>query len=64
MTGDRSAGIGITFANSDLNLRFGDMGIFMLNSGGVSGQTSSFGAVEVIGMNIDGLNVVMRGNGL
>lgn len=60
-------GIGITFANSDINFRIGDMGVFVepylgLNIAGQ--QVSSFGGIEIIGMNVDGLELVVRGNGL
>lgn len=54
-----SGGIGVSFANSNLSFRVGDVGIYLAGVG----QISSIGAVEVIGMNIDGLDVVMRGNG-
>ena len=53
------AGIGITFANSDINFRVGDMGVYLAGVG----QTSSFSAIEIIGMNINGLELVVRGNG-
>ena len=51
--------IGITFANSDINFRVGDMGTHLAGVG----ETSSFGAIEIIGMNINGLELVVHGNG-
>ena len=66
-------GIGITFANSNINFKVGDMGVFveeydLSQAGGqgtvAAGQTSSFGGIELIGMNIDNLQLVIRGNGL
>jgi hypothetical protein len=57
---DQTGGIGISFANSNMSMRVGDVGFYL---SGV-GQTSSIGAAEVIGFNIDGLDIVMRGNGL
>lgn len=54
-----AGGIGITFTNSDLSFRVGDFGVYLAGVG----QISSMGAMEVIGMNIDGLEVVLRGNG-
>ncbi|WP_416398195.1 DUF6160 family protein [Allohahella sp. A8] len=66
-------GIGITFANSDINFKVGDMGVFVeeydlanIGQQGVvqAGQVSSFGGIELIGMNIDKLQLVIRGNGL
>ena len=54
-----AGGIGITFANSDINFRVGDMGTYLAGVG----ETSSFGAIEIIGMNINGLELVVRGNG-
>lgn len=64
-------GIGVTFANSDINMKVGDMGIFVEEYtilGGIllnvqEQQSSSFGGVEVLGMNIDGLELVVRGTG-
>ncbi|GAA3964278.1 DUF6160 family protein [Allohahella marinimesophila] len=66
-------GIGITFANSNINFKVGDMGVFveeydLANVGATgtvaAGQVSSFGGIELIGMNIDNLQLVIRGNGL
>ncbi|MAM87424.1 MAG: hypothetical protein CME36_08980 [unclassified Hahellaceae] len=66
-------GIGITFANSNINFKVGDMGVFVeeydlanVGASGVvaAGQVSSFGGIELIGMNIDNLQLVIRGNGL
>ena len=66
-------GIGITFANSNINFKVGDMGVFVeeynlanIGQAGVvaAQQTSSFGGIEILGMNIDGLELVVRGNGL
>lgn len=66
-------GIGITFANSNINFKVGDMGVFveeydLANAGGAgivaAQQVSSYGGIEIIGMNIDGLELVIRGNGL
>ncbi|AZZ93050.1 MULTISPECIES: DUF6160 family protein [unclassified Hahella] len=53
-------GIGITFANSDINMRVGDMGVYLNQTG--LGQVNSMGAVEIIGMNLDGLELVVHGN--
>ncbi|WP_020409137.1 DUF6160 family protein [Hahella ganghwensis] len=60
-------GIGITFANSDIHFRVGNLGVFVEDYNGLQidgQQVSSFGGVELIGMNIDGLSLVVRGNGL
>ncbi|OZG73488.1 hypothetical protein BTA51_10755 [Hahella sp. CCB-MM4] len=66
-------GIGISFANSNINFKVGDMGVFVeeydLANVGQSGtvaaqQVSSYGGIEIIGMNIDNLQLVIRGNGL
>lgn len=55
-----AGGIGITFGGSEINFRVGDMGVYLAGVG----QTSSFGAIEIINMNVDGLELVVRGNGL
>ena len=55
-----AGGIGITFDNSEINFRVGDMGVYLAGVG----QTSSFGAIEIINMNVNGLDLVVRGNGL
>ncbi len=66
-------GIGITFSNSNLNLRVGDMGFFVedINLADIGGvgtvtgqQLSSMGGQEILGVNLDGLELVVRGNGL
>ena len=67
-------GIGLTFARSELNFKTGDMGFFVegydLSSvaGGAGavegGMLSSLGGTELLKVNIDGLDVVLRGNGL
>jgi hypothetical protein len=53
-------GIGISFANSDIDFRVGDMGIYVAD--GYNGQISSMGTIEIIGMNINGLSLVIHGN--
>ncbi|GAA3964261.1 DUF6160 family protein [Allohahella marinimesophila] len=67
-------GIGLTFARSELNFKTGDMGFFVEGfdlssvpggSGTVEGgMLSSLGGTELLKLNIDGLDVVVRGNGL
>ncbi|GAA3946655.1 DUF6160 family protein [Allohahella marinimesophila] len=60
-------GIGITFSDSDINFKMGDMGVFVEpyeGIGVIGGQVSSFGGVEMLGINIDNLGLVIRGNGL
>lgn len=54
-----AGGIGITFSGSDIDFRVGDMGVYLAGVG----QTSSFGSIEILGMKIDGLELVVRGNG-
>ncbi|MBK8971519.1 MAG: hypothetical protein IPM37_09195 [Hahellaceae bacterium] len=56
----RAGGVGITFSGSDINFRVGDMGVYLAGVG----QTSSFGAIEILNMNVDGLQLVVRGNGI
>ena len=60
-------GIGISFSDSDINFKMGDMGVFVEPYEGIGvtgGQVSSFGGMELLGMNIDKLGLVIRGNGL
>lgn len=54
-------GIGISFVNSDINFRIGSMGVYVAGTGAMA---SSMGTLEIIGMNIDGLDLVIHGNGL
>ncbi|MAM87426.1 MAG: hypothetical protein CME36_08990 [unclassified Hahellaceae] len=70
---DSDGGIGLTFTRSELNFKTGDMGFFVesfdLSSVGAAGTVeggmlSSLGGAELLTLNIDGLNVVVRGNGL
>ncbi len=60
-----AGGIGITFGGSDINFRVADMGTFvnpLADAGGAGTQLNSFGGIEIIGMNVDGLELVVRGN--
>jgi hypothetical protein len=53
-------GIGISFARSFIDFRIGDMGIYVAD--GYNGQISSMGTLEILGMNIDGLSLIIHGN--
>jgi microcompartment protein CcmK/EutM len=56
-------GIGITFANSNIDFKVGDMGVYVASGNGIAGgQLSSMGSIEILGMNIDGLDLVIHGN--
>lgn len=58
-------GIGITFANSDINFRVDSLGTYVATStdgATVGGVLSDMGAIEIIGMNIDALSLVIHGN--
>ena len=66
-------GIGITFAGSKIDFRVGDMGVYVgdVAATGLGGpadlaaaQISSFGGIEILGLDINGLDLVVRGNGL
>ncbi|WP_416396411.1 DUF6160 family protein [Allohahella sp. A8] len=61
---DSDGGIGITFARSYVDFRVADMGFFMEDDAGFGAQFSSFGGVELLGARFDGLELVVRGNGL
>ena len=65
-----AGGIGITFggqgtATSVINFRVAEMGTFvdpLADAGGAGTQLNSFGGIEIIGMDISGLELVVRGN--
>ncbi|WP_344805764.1 DUF6160 family protein [Allohahella marinimesophila] len=62
---DTDGGIGITFADSFVDFRVADMGFFIEDyDGSGGGQLSSFGGMELLGVQFDGLELVVRGNGL
>jgi Family of unknown function (DUF6160) len=53
-------GIGVAFDNSDINFRVDTMGVYVAGAG----IRSNMGTLEIIGMNINGLDLVIHGNGL